>query len=117
MLHDINALALQNEMLIRERAGHVRPSITIVLMNNNGGAIFDRLPQKSDEPYFERLFLTPQNVNFRLAAEAFGVPYHKTTTPEMFERALSASLATPGIDLIEIPLPLEGVRARYNRFK
>ena len=117
MLHDINALALQNEMLIRERDGHARPSITIVLMNNNGGAIFDMLPQKSEEPYFERLFLTPQNVNFRLAAEAFGVPYHKATTPEMFERALSTSLATPGIDLIEIPLPLEGVRARYNRFK
>ena len=48
------------------------PSIVIVLLNNNGGAIFDMLPQASDDPYFERLFLAPQDVRFtEAAADAF----------------------------------------------
>ena len=71
LLHDLNSLALQGEMLLRERQGSPRPSIVIVLLNNNGGAIFDMLPQKSDESYF-RLFLTPQKVDFAAAAVPLG---------------------------------------------
>ena len=71
LLHDLNAFALQGEMLLREAAGHSRPSIVIVLLDNNGGAIFDMLPQRSEDPYFERLFLTPQQVDFEKAAASF----------------------------------------------
>ena len=71
MLHDINALALQRELRVQRQlaAGRTpgettpdsnvevqaqRLGITIVLLNNNGGGIFDMLPQKSSEAYFER---------------------------------------------------------------
>jgi len=113
-LHDLNALALQGELQRLRHQGKRVPSITLVVMNNGGGAIFDMLPQKSAEPYFERLFLTPQQIDFASAASAFGVPHHKVETPQAFTQALSAMLATPGINLIEVPLPLEGVRARYS---
>ena len=102
MQHDLNALALQRELRVQRqladaagdenrapKQGAKRNScetnagqqgITIVLLNNNGGAIFDMLPQKSQEAYFERLFLTPQDVDFQAAVAAFGVPYSKTVT-------------------------------------
>lgn len=122
MLHDINALALQNEMRIRARdeySGPRReiPSLTIVLLNNDGGAIFDMLPQQSTDPYFNRLFLTPQAVKFEHIAQAFDVPYAHAETVEQFNAALAEHLGKPGIHVIEITLPREGVRDRYQPYQ
>ncbi|ROT93106.1 2-succinyl-5-enolpyruvyl-6-hydroxy-3-cyclohexene-1-carboxylic-acid synthase [Gordonibacter urolithinfaciens] len=89
------------------------PSIVIVLLNNNGGGIFDMLPQKSEDPYFERLFLTPQDVDFQAAAQAFGVPYRAAGTVEAFDEAYRELLGTPGISLIEVRVPLVGLKERY----
>ncbi len=116
MLHDLNALALQGEMLLRERDGSPRPSVLVVLLNNNGGAIFDMLPQKSEDPYFERLFLTPQKVDFLAAARAFGVQAERANTPGEFRELCRRFFGEPGISFIEVPLPLAGVKERYGRF-
>lgn len=133
MLHDINALALQRELRVQRTlsAGRIpkdsaacndaemqemRSGITIVLLNNNGGGIFDMLPQKSSEAYFERLFLTPQDVNFQAAAAAFGVPYAKASTLQAFDQAYRETLEHPGISMIEVPVPLEGICERYGRY-
>ena len=89
------------------------PSIVIVLLNNNGGGIFDMLPQKSEDPYFERLFLTPQDVDFQAAAQAFGVPYRAAGTAEAFDEAYRELLGTSGISLIEVRVPLSGLKDRY----
>ena len=89
------------------------PSIIIVLLNNNGGGIFDMLPQKSEDPYFERLFLTPQDVDFQAAAQAFGVPYRAAGTVEAFDEAYRELLGTSGISLIEVRVPLSGLKDRY----
>lgn len=138
MQHDLNALALQRELRVQRQLADIagdanrmpeqaakrnscetnagEQGITIVLLNNNGGAIFDMLPQKSQEAYFERLFLTPQDVDFQAAAAAFGVPYSKTATLAEFDRAYRASLDVPGISFIEVPVPLQGLRERYARY-
>ena len=135
MLHDLNSLALQRELRVQRQFADIAgdpnrtpeqaakrnicetdagaQGITIVLLNNNGGAIFDMLPQKSQEAYFERLFLTPQDVDFQAAVAAFGVPYSKTTSLAEFDRAYRASLDVPGISFIEVPVPLQGLRERY----
>ena len=138
MQHDLNALALQRELRVQRQLADAADGasrtpeqdaernscetnagergITIVLLNNNGGAIFDMLPQKSQEAYFERLFLTPQDVDFQAAVAAFGVPYSKTATLAEFDRAYRASLDVPGISFIEVPVPLQGLRERYAKY-
>lgn len=119
MLHDLNALALQREMLLHHGGsdGSQAASMVIVLLNNNGGAIFDMLPQKSDESYFERLFLVPQDVDFQAAACAFSVPYRCATSVASFEEAYGDLLGTPGIALLEVKLPLKGVTERYAPYQ
>lgn len=112
-LHDLNALALQGEMLLRERAGAKRPGIVVVCMDNGGGAIFDMLPQASDDPYFERLFLTPQQVDFGPVCQGFGVPYAQVDTLDGLKEAYARFLGVPGISFIAAKLPLRGVRDRY----
>lgn len=118
LLHDLNALALQAEFE-RRCAGDetVPPQVTIVLLNNQGGAIFDMLPQKSDEAYFERLFLTPHTTNFEAAAQTFSLEYTRVATADECRVALEKSYEQPGISLIEISLPLEGVTDRYEAYR
>ncbi len=116
MLHDLSALALQREMLVHH-GGAQASSMVIVLLNNNGGAIFDMLPQASGDDYFERLFLVPQDVRFEQAARAFSVPYRAVSTVEGFALAYEELLGTPGVSLIEVTVPLRGVRERYGKFQ
>ena len=123
LLHDLNALALQRELRVQREASAARdgisdaaPCIAIVLLNNNGGAIFDMLPQKSDDAYFKRLFLTPQDVDFEAAARAFAVPYERADTAAAFDEAYRTALGTPGISLIEVRVPLEGLKERYRPY-
>ena len=110
--HDINALALQHELLVNQPG--TPPAIVVVLLNNDGGAIFDMLPQASDDPYFERLFLTPQNVDFEHAALAFGVPYRRAASLEEFSRFYRERLRFPGISLIEARVPLRDLKERLG---
>lgn len=115
-LHDINALALQNEMHVRRRSSRRSPSVIIVLLNNGGGGIFDMLPQKSDEAYFERLFLTPQSVDFKRVADGFGITFRTVSSVNSFRRTYSSLLGEPGISIIEVLVPLAGVEERYGRY-
>lgn len=114
LLHDVNAFAFQNELRVREmHGGGLAPTLVVVLLNNNGGGIFDMLPQKSQEGHFARLFLTPQNVNFKQIAQGFGVPYERARTIAGFRTAYQNAIAQPGVSLIEVPVPLAGVTERY----
>ncbi|MDM7326210.1 MAG: thiamine pyrophosphate-binding protein, partial [Thermosynechococcus sp. Uc] len=50
--------------------------LTVLLINNQGGGIFEHLPIRQFDPPFETFFATPQQVDFRCLAAAYGVPYH-----------------------------------------
>lgn len=116
--HDLGGLALQREIAqVAAERGKPAPSIVVVLLNNNGGGIFEMLPQASDEPYFARLFSAPQDVDFSHAAAAFNVPYRKADTPSEFSQVYKEMLGTPGISLIEVAMPLSGLKARYHAYQ
>lgn len=51
--------------------------LTVLLINNGGGGIFEHLPIRQFEPPFEAFFATPQQVEFRNLAAAYGIPYHR----------------------------------------
>ncbi|MBN2248447.1 MAG: 2-succinyl-5-enolpyruvyl-6-hydroxy-3-cyclohexene-1-carboxylic-acid synthase [Coriobacteriia bacterium] len=106
-LHDINALYLRREL---------DTNLTVVLLNNNGGGIFEMLPQKSDEPYFERLFLTPHGADFSAIAAGFGVPHVRVSDPEGFAEAYRDAQSRPGIEIIEVRTALSDVKECYVRY-
>ncbi len=83
-------------------------SATIVLVNNDGGGIFSFLPQAAaDAPYaglpahFEELFGTPHGVQLGPLVEALGAR-HRTLGAGELRAALAESLATPGVDVLEL---------------
>lgn len=117
LLHDLNALALRHEFELRESSGKAIPSIIIILFNNGGGGIFDMLPQKSADPYFERLFLTPQLVDFEAAAKAFGLLYKKAADLEDFRNTLDSWTGTQGVHLLEVEFGLDSLTERFRMFQ
>jgi 2-succinyl-5-enolpyruvyl-6-hydroxy-3-cyclohexene-1-carboxylate synthase len=66
LLHDANGF------LIRPK---LSGSLTIVLINNRGGGIFEHLPVAKFEPPFEEFFATPQEVDFAKLCAAHGVEH------------------------------------------
>ncbi len=73
LLHDCGSLL---------SAQRHRGSLTVVLVDNRGGGIFETLPvAKLDDPAFEAYFATPQEANFTALAHAFGAEYEKLESP------------------------------------
>ena len=75
---------------------------TIVLLHNDGGGIFSFLPQADDPEHFEELFGTPHGLDFRPAAEMYGLSYHRVDGREEFRTAVREPLGLPGVGLVEV---------------
>lgn len=92
-LHDANGLLLGPQ--------EARPDLTIVVVNNDGGAIFGLLEQ-AGEAYtdaFERLFGTPHGVELAALCAATGTPHFLAATWEDLHAAL---LPAGGIRVVEV---------------
>ena len=90
--HDQNGLlALKNEDL----------KIIIVLINNDGGGIFHRLPVSRFEPPFKQWFITPHGLDFSNTAQQYGLTYRRCQPEEIAENILSA-MTSPSSHLLEI---------------
>jgi len=96
LLHDTNGFLIRNKF-----KGH----LTIVLINNNGGGIFEMLPISKFEPPFEEFFATPQNIDFAQLCTTYNVEHELITSWEQLQQRLN-------------PLPIKGIRVlelRTNR--
>ncbi|WP_183095063.1 2-succinyl-5-enolpyruvyl-6-hydroxy-3-cyclohexene-1-carboxylic-acid synthase [Nocardioides stalactiti] len=78
-----------------------RPDLTIVVVNDNGGAIFSMLEQGAPEhaDAFERLFGTPHGVDLASLCVATHTPYLKVHSVLELEHALASP--NGGIEVIE----------------
>ena len=101
-LHDTNGLVIG--------PGEPVPDLTIVVANDDGGAIFAGLEQGSPEfaGSYERVFGTPHGVDLAALCQASGTAYQRADSA----RTLRALLAneTRGIRVIEVPLERSGRR-------
>ena len=78
-----------------------RGSLTIVLINNNGGGIFESLPVAKFDPPFETYFATPQNADFAKLCAAYGVEHTRIESWSQFTQLISA-LPARGVRVLEI---------------
>ncbi|WP_315791543.1 2-succinyl-5-enolpyruvyl-6-hydroxy-3-cyclohexene-1-carboxylic-acid synthase [Fischerella sp. JS2] len=92
LLHDTNGFLIRNKFV-----GH----LTIVLVNNNGGGIFEMLPIAQFEPPFEEFFTTPQDIDFFQLCATYGVQYELINAWEQLQTKLNP-LPTSGIRVLEL---------------
>ncbi|HVU18944.1 MAG TPA: 2-succinyl-5-enolpyruvyl-6-hydroxy-3-cyclohexene-1-carboxylic-acid synthase [Candidatus Didemnitutus sp.] len=78
-----------------------RGSLTIVLINNRGGGIFEHLPVAQFEPPFEEFFATPQDVDFATLCRAHGVPHVRVRSRTQLA-GLLRRLPKKGLRVLEV---------------
>ena len=107
-LHDLNGLWL---------ARQIGTPLVLVVVNNQGGRIFEQLPiaKTADAGVLAR-FTTPHALSFGPAAQLFGLPYAHATTGAALDAALDAAYAHPGCTLVEVAVPPASAAAAQARF-
>jgi 2-succinyl-5-enolpyruvyl-6-hydroxy-3-cyclohexene-1-carboxylate synthase len=91
-LHDVGGL------LTARRCG---ASLTVVVVNNDGGGIFSFLPVAKATEHFESLFGTPHGVDLSHAAALYGARFWRPTTLAGFFEAMGAGVKG-GLHVIEV---------------
>lgn len=97
LLHDAGALL--------RTPGERSPRLQVIVGNDRGGTLFDALEvaATADPADFERVLLTPRDVDLAALAAAYGWAYQRVETRGDLDRALTAP--APGPSLVEVPLP------------
>ncbi|MGH9269424.1 MAG: 2-succinyl-5-enolpyruvyl-6-hydroxy-3-cyclohexene-1-carboxylate synthase, partial [Acidimicrobiales bacterium] len=97
LLHDANGLLAARS----ERNAPVEAIIVVV--NNNGGAIFSFLPEADFPENFERLFGTPHDLDLADVARLYKCGYQKVERMSRFAAALAAARRAGGVNILEVP--------------
>ncbi|HEY3587745.1 MAG TPA: thiamine pyrophosphate-binding protein, partial [Myxococcaceae bacterium] len=90
-LHDLGALV---------HARRAALSLTVVVVNNDGGGIFNFLPIAGSTPRFEALFGTPHATDLSAAAALGGARFSRAETPSELAAALEGA-GGPGLHIVE----------------
>src|SRR6266581_5686732 len=86
LYHDMNGLwALQRHGI---RA-------TLVVCDNNGGGVFNFLPQAEHQDVFEEIFATPLGLDLSQVARLYGLVYSPVTDRSGLEPAIADAIAAP----------------------
>lgn len=91
--YDLNSLLLAQQFDI---------ALKIILINNNGGAIFNYLPISRYKEIFSKYFLTPVKYDIKKISEAFGVHYKLVKSLSEYKKALSGAKKTNSCLILEV---------------
>jgi 2-succinyl-5-enolpyruvyl-6-hydroxy-3-cyclohexene-1-carboxylate synthase len=95
LIHDIGGLLAANRLGLK---------LTIVLLHNDGGGIFDFLPVSKTHPpnEFVQHVATPHGLDFAHAAALFGCGYEVASTVEHFRAALGRALSADRTSIVAV---------------
>jgi 2-succinyl-5-enolpyruvyl-6-hydroxy-3-cyclohexene-1-carboxylate synthase len=91
--YDLNALMIAEKYSI---------SLIIILINNNGGGIFNSLPVSRYPKFLQEYFITPHKLNFEKLTKAYGIDYSKAKTWKNFKDLMRNTVAKKKMSVIEI---------------
>ena len=106
LFHDLNGLAVAKTHNL---------NLTIILHNNDGGGIFEYLPQKGTK-HFDYLFSTSQGLDYSGAAKLYGCDYTKIINPDELSSVLAKVGKESGVHIIEIPTNREYSRQLHKKY-
>ena len=101
LAHDLGGLIAARRLALK---------LTIVLIDNGGGGIFDFLPvsrsrmarpEETGDLYTPHV-ATPTGLDFASAAALYGLPHERVTDVPGFRAALERALASPGSSIVEV---------------
>jgi 2-succinyl-5-enolpyruvyl-6-hydroxy-3-cyclohexene-1-carboxylate synthase len=82
-------------------------NVVIVVINNDGGGIFHKLPIRDYEPEFTSYFTVPHGLEFKATAELYGIPYTKALNLSELTDIFSVLAIEKGPKILEIQIDRE----------
>jgi 2-succinyl-5-enolpyruvyl-6-hydroxy-3-cyclohexene-1-carboxylate synthase len=76
--------------------------LTVILINNGGGGIFESLPISEYKDLFRENFFTPLNIDFKKLVEAYNGDYHKIKSWKDLKERVILSLRNKKLTVLEI---------------
>lgn len=104
LYHDMNGLLAIQRLNI---------PVTIVLLNNDGGGIFNRLPIREFKPEFTEWFITSHGLDFAHTAALYGLEYVTTDNRSDFRAIFAEKLNSNQATLINVKT--DAPRAEMHR--
>lgn len=77
-------------------------SVTVVVVNNNGGGIFSFLPQATMVDDFEALFGTPLGLDYERMVTGYGGHFQRIEEAAAFGQAVRSAQRRGGLNVIEV---------------
>jgi 2-succinyl-5-enolpyruvyl-6-hydroxy-3-cyclohexene-1-carboxylate synthase len=93
LLHDSNAFLTDSV-----------DDLVLIVLDNNGGGLFDALPLATHAPDFERLFIAPHDRNFEQLARFHEVAFAVAVTPQEVIAEAKQRLRAGGRHLVHVPI-------------
>lgn len=108
-LHDLGALATMHRLAL---------PLTLVIVHNNGGGIFELLPHadpdRVDRDLFERHIATPHDTDFVAVAGALGIRAQRVTQAEELRALVSVATAP---QVVEVRTDRRDLAAVHDRLR
>jgi len=104
--HDLNGLLAARRHRLRA---------VLVVLDNDGGGIFDFLPTAGCDPRWEELFVTPHGLDFRPAVEMYGAAFVRVAEPDALAPALADALAAAGTTVVALDVARQTSVAAHAR--
>jgi 2-succinyl-5-enolpyruvyl-6-hydroxy-3-cyclohexene-1-carboxylate synthase len=105
--HDMNGLLA---------LGRCGVDATVVLINNDGGGIFHKLPIESFDPPFTEQFRTPHGLDFEPTGDLYDCTFERVDI-EGFRDAYVAATGSPGTTVIEVTTDAEASHRVIERLR
>ncbi len=93
LLHDSNGLLTDSS-----------DDLVLVVLDNDGGGLFDSLPQAIHAPQFERLFITPHGRNLSDLAALHEAGYAEVDDESGLAALIAERQSEDGVDIIRVPI-------------
>lgn len=93
VLHDSNGFLIDTPI-----------DLVLIVLDNDGGGLFDELPPAHHAPDFERLFVAPHGRDLSTLAEFHSIAYAEVASPDELVDVANRSLDGGGITMIRVPI-------------
>ena len=109
-IHDINGWLIENSIDLK---------LIILLINNNGGNIFNRLYKKNlNKDELKKLFLMPKSIKWERVAQAYDVLYQNVSDFSKLKDAFEWSLSVQKSVIIKVDIDSDHeINERISIFK
>ena len=106
LIHDINGFLIENAIDLK---------LTILLINNNGGNIFNSLYKKDlEEEELKKLFLMPKSINWENLAKGYQVPIKNVSDFNKLREAFEWSLSMQKSVIIKVDINVKNEMIERN---